>query len=83
MLHRVDVRLVIVVTRHLAEGEALIVHAAYDRDRRGFRLARAKMMAFEDVVDGAAVGDDVALEVPLAAEGVLQQELAWRRPVRR
>jgi hypothetical protein len=59
----------------LVEVDALVVHAAAKADGGGLRLGGVEVVAVVDVDDGAAVGDDVALEVPLAAKLVLQQEL--------
>ena len=67
LLHGFDVGFVIVIVIHFGEVDALIVHAANQRDRRGLRLRRAVVVAVEDVADGVAVGDHIALEVPGAA----------------
>ena len=44
-------------------------------DGRGLRLGRLVVVAGEDVDNRAAVGDHVALEAPLAAQLILEQEL--------
>ena len=73
--NRVDIRLVIIVTGDFTEGDAFVVYAANQRNRRGFRLDRAVMVPLEYVVHRTAVGDDVAGKMPRAAQRVLEQEL--------
>ena len=63
------------VVRHLAEIDALVIHATLQRNRGRLRLSWTVMMIAEDVAHGFAVGDDVALKVPGATQYVLQQKL--------
>lgn len=71
----VDVGLVVVIVFDLVkEVDAFVVHAALQRDRGGLRLRGAIAVAVENVDNGAAIADDVSLEVPGSAKGVLQEE---------
>ena len=76
LLDGVEIGPVVVVVIDLdGEVDALVVHAAAQADGGGLGLGGIELVAVVDVEDGAAVGDDVALEVPPAAELVLKQEL--------
>ena len=83
LLHGGEERRVVAVILRLAEVGAFVVHAALERDRRGLRLAGAVAVPVEYVAHGIAVGHDVALELPGAAQSVLQRELvgAGRLPI--
>ena len=75
LLHGVDVGLVDRLAETRGERDALVIHAAQDGDRCALRLRRTIAMVGRDVADGIAVGDDVSLESPLAAQLILQQVL--------
>jgi hypothetical protein len=69
LLHGIEIGLVVVVVLDLeGEVDALVVHAAAQADGGGLGLGGVEVVAVVDVDDGAAVGDDVALEVPPAAQ---------------
>ena len=67
LLHGVD--------KSLGIAGTFVVHAANDRNGRGFGLRRPVMVTGENIRDCAAVGDDISLETPLAAKLILKQEL--------
>ena len=76
LLHSFNVGLVVVVVFYLREKiDALVVHAALERNGRGLRLSWTVTVTLKDIVDSAAVRDDVSLELPRAAKRVLQQKL--------
>src|SRR6185437_14337493 len=74
LLDRGEEGFVVAVALSLAEVGAFVVHAAFERDRGGLRLARAIVVPIEYVAYRVTVGDHVALEPPSAAQGVLQRE---------
>ena len=75
LLHRVQIFHVVGIVNHLGEKvRAFVIHAHLQRIRTGFRHALGEMVSLEDVVDGAAVGYDVALEFPRASQLILKQE---------
>lgn len=56
-----------------------------NRDRRGLRLGGPIVMSGEDIAHRVAVGYDIAVKVPRASQGLLQQEAVGARglPVHR
>src|SRR5260370_41933115 len=76
LLHSLYVGLVIVVVLYLREEvDTFVVHAALQRNGRRLRLSWTVTVPVKDIVDRAAVRDDVSLELPRTAERVLQQKL--------
>ena len=58
-----------------AEIGAVGVHAVAEGNRRCFRQALGEFVPFMNIADGAAVGGDITLELPGAAQQVVQQEV--------
>ena len=77
LVHGVNKRTVImIVLRDGEEIRTLVVHAMLHGDRGGLGLALGVMMPLKYIDHGIAVGYHVAVELPCAAQGVDQQEIA-------
>ena len=68
----VVVRPVIVIVLNLREVNALIIHTPLNSERRRFRLGPREFMIAKNVDDCIAVGDNIAIKLPLASQLVLQ-----------
>ncbi len=81
LLHGFDIRLVIVIVIHLRhEVDALVVHAARQRDRRCLRLGRPVMMPCKNIDHRAAIGNHIPLKSPVLRAADLRAETGWRTP---
>src|SRR5690349_19776178 len=73
LLNGIDVRFFNRIAKTRSKCDAFVVHAANDRDRRALRLSGTITMICGNISDCVAIGYNVSLEVPLAAQLVLQQ----------